>query len=216
MPEFDDVIQALLEVISSEEFNERITAFYEAHADKFNEGSGGQEEFSHEQYSIFEEYKREIEGVIDSQMKHLLDLDSGFDSAAFLAEHEDELADFESNPVLCEIIDTLTSLNDFESFKNEVMVYMNSTDKQDLALFGKDAKDMLQSEQVHEISVFSPQDGEDDNVDETDQEADEDEEEDEGDKGEDAVNFKRWSARNFVTGKSAIFKSLKIDNLENI
>ena len=127
--EEEQMYEAMLEIVTGKVFTEELAKFAEMHASKFttNENS---DECTHEQFEIFQTYRRLIEAVIDREMSKTLDRPFSCVAVAakFNAQSTPDFAVFE------EVADVLNSLNDFLAFKGEMLAHVNSKDKQDLVV----------------------------------------------------------------------------------
>ena len=130
LTEEEQMFQVMLDIVTGEVFTEELTRFADMHAKKFISAENS-DECTHEQFDIFQAYRRLIEAVIDREMTQVLGRPFSCASIASKFNESRTGLDF---PVFEEVADVLNSLNDFLAFKGEMIAHMVSKDKQDLVV----------------------------------------------------------------------------------
>jgi hypothetical protein len=119
------MFEQMLEIVTGDKFVEELGIFAEEYSDKFDENGA---ESTHEQFEIFQNYKKLIESVIDREMTESMNKPFNCAMVASKFNTENTPAVFE------EVADVLNSLNDFLAFKDEMIAHRTSKDKQDLCV----------------------------------------------------------------------------------
>ncbi len=130
--EEEQMFELMLEIVTGDVFTEELAKFAEKHGNKFLavEDTNPNGECSHEEFELFQQYRRLIEDVIDREMTDQLNRPFSCASLASKFNNKDAL----SFGVFEEVADVLNSLNDFLAFKAEMVAYVTSKDKQDLVV----------------------------------------------------------------------------------
>ena len=124
--EEEQMFEAMLEIVTGDVFTEELNKFAETHGNKFD---AEQDECSHEEFELFQNYRRLIEDVIDREMTDILG--RPFCCASLASKFNEKPGNF---AVFEEVADVLNSLNDFVAFKTEMVAHVASRDKQDLVI----------------------------------------------------------------------------------
>jgi ADP-ribosylation factor 2-binding protein len=144
---FDDAVGALEDIVIAPEFQEMLAKFCKKHVDIFEDT----EENKLEYMGIFKQYSALIESHIQKRLKEAV---TGFDMAAFSAELEkrpDEVPE--------DIVELLTSLDDFANFKAQMLSFKSDATTAELAVKGKHCRlhteDQSDGEEMPDLQIVS-------------------------------------------------------------
>ena len=107
--EFDSIVECQQDILISDEFEKLQKNFIEKHCDMFEDV----EENKHEYYTAFQQYKKIVEKYMDTKLKESLPDYTQKRFQKLLETREDQIDE--------QIIDTLTSFDDFMSFKEMML-----------------------------------------------------------------------------------------------
>lgn len=114
-----EFIDNLQQIVIEDDFSNLRNSFFEKHYKKFDDT-----ENQHDYYLIFEEYVKQIEGFLTSELNKRIKNFNMKETIDFLVENKDqELIDEELLEMLC-------SLSDYNTFKNIIMDYKSDKEFQ--------------------------------------------------------------------------------------
>ena len=124
----DQILETLLEAVTSDDFHFLTQTFASKHCDKFNDSDiQAGAEHKHDHFLLFQEYKDDIEKALNQAMS---DAGVEFGAHAFA----ESMKNRKDCVIFDEVADILNSINDFKAFKGEMLAFKASRGLQDLAI----------------------------------------------------------------------------------